>query len=119
MSNTIKIDDAVMKLLDLKTINRLICNTDKGTLSLQIRKGEKKYHFVLDAVPLDKEVNDQLMDIIFPAKAVVVPQVNKIPMSQEVVDKAHAILTTSMPEPLKATGTPIPKKKGGRPAKSK
>lgn len=66
MEKVIKQDDAIMKSLGLKTINRIICNTDKGYLTLQIRKGEKNYHLVLDAVPLNEETNKELMGILFP-----------------------------------------------------
>lgn len=76
---TLQQDDAIIKALDLKTINRLICTTDKGTLTLQIRKGEFNYHLCLDSVPLDKETNKKLMSILFPVKVLEVPQVNKEP----------------------------------------
>jgi len=60
-----KQDDSVMKALDVKVIRRLICNTDKGPLDLVIRKGENNYFLMLDSTPLDKEVNDKLMGILF------------------------------------------------------
>lgn len=59
-------DDQIMKLLDLKEIRRVICNSDKGYLNLVIRKGEKEYHLTLDAVPLPKELNKEIMDLLFP-----------------------------------------------------
>lgn len=77
---TLKIDDQVMKTLaymSVDRINRLICNTNQGALELEIRKGEKNYHFVLGAVPLKEDVSKELMGILFPAKALEVPQVNK------------------------------------------
>jgi hypothetical protein len=74
MNKTLKQDDALMKSLELKTINRIICITDKGTLSLQIRKGDSKYHLVLDSVPLDKEKNEEIMDLLFKVE---MPMVNK------------------------------------------
>jgi len=78
LNKTLKQDDAIFKALDLKTINRLICTTDKGVLSLQIRKGETNYHLCLDSVPLEKELNRELMVLLFPApKPLEVPQVNK------------------------------------------
>lgn len=77
MDKVIKQDDEIMKLLKVSTINRIICSTDKGMLTLQIRKGDKNYHLVLDAVPLDKEQNDALMTILFPVKEKEIPQVNK------------------------------------------
>lgn len=97
----LKQDDRIMKLLEVSTINRVICHTNKGVLTLQIRKGETNYHLVLDAVPLLPDLNKELMDILFPAKPQEVPQVNK----------------ESNLDPI--TGTvklPTPKKKG-RPKK--
>lgn len=60
-----KQDDSVIKTLDIKVIRRLICQTDKGPLELVIRKGENNYFMSLDATPLDKEMNDKLMGILF------------------------------------------------------
>ncbi len=77
LDKTIKQDSRIMELLKVSTINRIICSTDKGMLTLQIRKGDKGYHLVLDAVPLDKEKNDELMSILFPKPEAIVPQVNK------------------------------------------
>lgn len=76
-------DDAIFKSLDLKTINRLICYTDKGILTLQIRKGDIQYHLCLDSVPLDKKLNDELMTVLFPKKELEIPQVNKSPIIEK------------------------------------
>lgn len=65
MENKKKIDDKVIKLLGLKVIRRLLCKTDKGELELVIRKGENAYFLTLDAVPLEKEINEELMGILF------------------------------------------------------
>ncbi len=78
MEKIIKQDNEVMKILKVNVIQRVVCHTDKGILTLQIRKGDTKYHLVLDAVPLDKDDNKELMDMLFPAKALEVPQVNKL-----------------------------------------
>lgn len=78
LNKTIKTDDAIFKAMDLKTISRIICNTDKGFLTLQIRKGETNYYLCLDSVPLEKELNRELMELLFPApKPMEVPQVVK------------------------------------------
>lgn len=77
IQNSLKLDDQIFKQLDLKTINRLICTTDKGVLSLQIRKGEQNYHLCLDSVPVEKELNKTLMDLLFPIPKMEVLQVKK------------------------------------------
>lgn len=82
-----EIDQQIMKILDLKEIRRFVCDTDKGHLKLLIRKGETNYHLVLDAVPLSKEVNKELMDLLFPAKQMDVPQVNKVAFNKVVAPK--------------------------------
>lgn len=84
MDKTIQQDDQIMKLLDVSTINRVICHTNKGILTLQIRKGEKNYQLVLDAVPLSKSLNKELMDILFPVPQMEAPkQVNKEPTNED------------------------------------
>ena len=55
-----------MTLLKLDEINRIICDTNMGTLKLRIRKGEKEYGFVLDSVELDKETNYKLFELLYP-----------------------------------------------------
>ncbi len=77
MNENLKKDDQVIKLLGIQEIRRIICDTEKGTLRLVIRKGETKYFLTLDAVPLDKEKNDALMAVLFPVKEMEVPGVNK------------------------------------------
>jgi len=63
---TYKKDNELMTLLKLDEINRIICDTNMGTLKLRIRKGEKEYGFVLDSVELDKETNYQLFELLYP-----------------------------------------------------
>lgn len=63
---TYKQDHALMDLLKLNEINRIICDTNMGTLKLRIRKGEKEYRFVLDSVELDKTTNKELFELIYP-----------------------------------------------------
>lgn len=65
MDKSKKIDDKVIKLLAVTDIRRLICNTNKGPLELSIRKGENNYHLMLDAIPLDKDIEKELMDLMF------------------------------------------------------
>ena len=77
LEKTLKQDDLLMKTLDVKVIQRLICYTDKGMLALQIRKGENKYHLTLDSVPVEKELNKTLMDLLFPIPKMEIPQVKK------------------------------------------
>lgn len=102
MEKIIKQDDSVMKILGVQTIQRIICETDKGTLKLQIRKGDTNYHLILDSVPLSKDDNKELMDLLFPANVLEVPQVNKLSVNTG---------TTYKPTLSKITGTSNPKKK--------
>ena len=93
MQETIKKDSKIMEMLKVSTINRIVCNTDKGMLTLQIRKGESKYELVLDSVPLLPEVNKELMDILFPVKEMEKPkQVNKEPVIEIGVDFGKEVL---------------------------
>lgn len=118
IQNSLKTDDAIFKALDLKTINRLICTTDKGVLSLQIRKGETNYHLCLDSVPLSKELNRTLMDLLFPIPKMEVPQVNKSPFEPIEVNKeplSKGVKSVAFPNIL---DNPI-KKRLGRPKGAK
>lgn len=108
---TLKQDDAVMKALDVKTIRRLICNTDKGALELMIRKGETKYFLTLDSVPLEADTNTELMEILFPVK-VEVPQVNKLL-------KSIIVTPENVDKVLRDPNFFPPKNKGGRPKKAR
>lgn len=72
--NNLKKDKEIINKLKLAYLSRVICFTDKGMLTLQLRKGENAYNLILDSVPLDKETNKELMDLLFKAE---IPQVNK------------------------------------------
>ena len=74
IQGTIKQDDIIMKTLGVGEIRRVICNTNKGVLELMIRKGDTKYFLTLDSVPLEKEINKTLMDLLFKQET---PQVCK------------------------------------------
>lgn len=101
-----------MKTLNLLTINRLICYTDKGMLTLQIRKGDNKYHLCLDSVPVDKELNKTLMDLLFPAPKMEISQVNKA-----VAQTTQKIVGAYVDKQI--INTVLGKKKAGRPKKVK
>lgn len=122
---TIKSDDSIMKLLEVSTINRVICNTNKGVLTLQIRQGDKQYHLVLDAVPLLPDLNKELMAILFPVPIPqTAPQVNKTTVGQ-FIDNSKRVYKDEIvhKEPLKTDQalrdelavSVLTKKKGGRP----
>lgn len=59
-------DNKVMKLLGLNEIRHLIAHTNKGELTIMLRKDESMhdYRFVLDAVPLDDEQNSALKELL-------------------------------------------------------
>lgn len=76
-NDKIKKDEKIMALLGVTEIRHLIAHTSKGELSLLLRKGSGQYIFVLDAVPVEKDVNKELLDLLFPIKAVEIPQPNK------------------------------------------
>lgn len=58
-------DNRIMKLLEATEVRHLIAHTNKGELTLMLRKGEtaKDYRFVLDSVPLEDEKNDELKEL--------------------------------------------------------
>lgn len=85
MYNT-KDDQKIMDLLKLDTIAHMIAYTSKGILSLQLRSGEKKYQFILDAVPVNEELNTQLRDLYFKPE-IVIPQVNQTPIKKVIKKK--------------------------------
>lgn len=119
MDKTLKIDDLVMKTLafmSVDRINRLICNTNQGALELEIRKGEKNYHFVLGAVPLKDDVSKELMGILFPIKALEVPQVMR-PARTVVMAIPSDAKTATTGKIIKLMD--VPKKRMGRPRGSK
>lgn len=121
-------DDQIMKCLashNVDRINRVICNTNQGALELEIRKGERDYHFVLGAVPLNKEESKELMDLLFPVPQMEAPkQVNKNPLTWNGVpiepdSKEAKILYDLNPNTIKVIKEPKLKKKIGRPKGSK
>jgi len=98
MDKIAKKDNLIIKELKVKEIRRLICNTNNGALELVIRKGETKYFLTLDSVPLEKEQNDILMDILFPVK----PEIQQV--------AKDASITTKKVIKLIKEGKPIPTK---------
>ncbi len=83
--NNLQKDKKLISILGLAEIRRIICDTDKGMLKLLIRKGENNYQLVLDSVPLPKDVNKEVMELLFPLKPLDVPQVNKVSYSKPVL----------------------------------
>jgi hypothetical protein len=67
----IKNDVEIMKLLKITEIRHVLAHTNMGELCICLRKDEDKYFFTLDAVEVDKEVNEGLMKIFFPPKIVI------------------------------------------------
>ena len=116
---TLEQDKKIIELLKVTEIRRIICDTDKGFLKLLIRKGESKYHLQLDSVPLDNELNKELMELLFPTQ-LPIPQVNKegvklnIQIGQE---KPKDVLAFDNNDGTFKV-TDVPKKKG-RPASKK
>ena len=101
MEKTIKIDHEVMRILDLKEVRRIICDTDKGTLKLLIRKGESEYHLELDAVPLLPSVNKELMTLLFPIPKMEAPkQVNKEMLKELGSDKKEPMSLREVSHPI-------------------
>ena len=111
---TIKLDNFIMEQLKCQEVRHYIADTNKGALTLMLRKGETKYIFVLDAVPVEKDVHDELMAVLFPIKENVVPQVQKEPVVKDISQnfkEGIAALDTGMKE-IKEE---IKAKKRGRP----
>ncbi len=103
-------DLQIMNLLKVKEISRIICDTDMGTLKLRIRKGETAYKFILDAVELPKELNNELMEAIYPTPLEKAMQGKE--MLQEAIDEQ---IKNSFVEPIAQVIT----KPRGRPKGSK
>lgn len=107
-----KQDDAVMKALDISIIRRLICITNKGQLDLVIRKGENNYFLSIDSVPLEKEINDKLMDILFKVE---IPQVGKCYEIKRISEKEAEIKNDAIDKivnPINNIVVGLPTKKG-------
>jgi len=60
-------DNAIMRALKLSHISHAIAETSKGQLSLRLdyEGGAKDYHFVLDAVPVEKGKNEELIRLFY------------------------------------------------------
>lgn len=56
-------DNKIMELLNVNEIHHIAARTDKGDLTLMLRKGQKArdYRFILDAVPQDEAKNKELL----------------------------------------------------------
>lgn len=60
-----KQDNLAMKVLKVNELRHIICTTDKGDLSMMLRKGggENDYRFILDAVPCEDKQNKELLQL--------------------------------------------------------
>lgn len=58
-------DNKIMALLGLEEISHVVAHTNRGELTLTLRKGnsEKGYRFNLDSVPLEDEKNLELKEL--------------------------------------------------------
>lgn len=57
-------NEEIMRILKVEDVQYPICETSKGKLSWQIRKGSDEKHLLLDSVPLSKETENELIKII-------------------------------------------------------
>lgn len=73
---TIKSDTKIMNLLKVTEIRHYVAQTNKGDLTLMLRKGDNEYRLVLDAVPLEDELSKELLALLFPL-AQILPKVDK------------------------------------------
>lgn len=62
---TYKQDHKLMEILKVNEISRFICDTNFGPLKLRIRKGETTYQFTLDSVEIPKDVNNEIMKLLY------------------------------------------------------
>lgn len=62
---TIQSDNKLMSILKVSSISRLICGTSLGDLYLRLDKGSMEYQFTLDSVPLPKDLNKEVMELLF------------------------------------------------------
>lgn len=60
-----KTDNAIMKSLKISEIRHVVAFTSKGDLAIMLNFGEHEdmYQFVLDAVPVEKDINKQLLKL--------------------------------------------------------
>lgn len=110
----IKRDNELMRILDLKEISRVICNTDKSYFTLKLRKGETVYWLYLDSVPLSKEDNKECMELLFPMTDNTVYKTGNVGMSTSVLLEKR-----DMSNPKDWDKTILVPKKSGRPKGSK
>ena len=68
LDEILKRDKAIMKLLKLDSISHNLAETTKGTLRLVARNYQDFHSLTLDAVPLEKEKNDELLELLYPTK---------------------------------------------------
>lgn len=57
----IRIDQMIMGITKTNSISHMVAKTDKGDLTLNIKKGDVAYTFCLDAVPYPSDVNKELL----------------------------------------------------------
>lgn len=63
-----KKDNAIMRLLKVNEIRHVLAHTNNGELCLCLRSGEDNYFLTLDAVPLEKDKNDEIMNLLYDLK---------------------------------------------------
>lgn len=58
-------DNAIMHVLKVDELSHILARTDKGDLTLKLRKGatHKDYVFHLDSVPYPEETNAKLLEL--------------------------------------------------------
>lgn len=56
-------DLKTMYLLKIKSLRHPICKTPLGELDLNITEETQAYYFTLDAVPVDKDTNKNLLKL--------------------------------------------------------
>ena len=64
MQFSTEIDNKTMELLKVNQLRHPLGWTDKGEFTLLLRKGEKEYTFMLDAVPIEEAVGKRLMKLL-------------------------------------------------------
>lgn len=106
-----------MELLKITDISRMIASTPLGPLMLQLRKGEKEYRLVLDSVPLEEELNKEIMELLFAKDTV--PQPNRI--LETIITNSIADINGTSVRKLAVSNKKAKKakkaKKGGNPGK--
>lgn len=55
LQEQLKKDQALLSSLKVNTISHVLCKTDKGELTLLLRKYSSSYELMLDQVPFSKE----------------------------------------------------------------